>query len=52
MVHAGAYFLYDSIIEVVQGTADTLTNAHHVVVLVATYFHLSNSYSGWEYVCK
>jgi len=50
MVHAAAYFVYDSIIEIVYGTADTLTNMHHVFVLVACYFHLSNHYSGWEYV--
>jgi hypothetical protein len=52
IVHAGAYFLYDSIIEIYYKTADTLTNMHHVFVLVATYFHLNNSYSGWEYIRK
>jgi len=50
IVHAVAYFAYDSIIEIVYGTADTLTNFHHLFVLLGTYFHLMNNYSGWEYI--
>jgi hypothetical protein len=50
MVHSGAYFTFDTIIELYYGTTDILMNLHHVFVLAATYFHVRNTYSGWEYM--
>lgn len=52
MIHSFSYFVYDSIIEIYYGTDDFLTNAHHVVVLAATYFHIRNQYGGFEYIGK
>jgi hypothetical protein len=50
MVHSMSYFVYDTLIEVYYNTADTLTNMHHAIVLVGTYFHLRSSYSGYDYL--
>lgn len=50
MIHAAAYFVYDTIIEIYYGTDDLLTNMHHFFVLVGSFFHLRNNYSGYEYV--
>jgi hypothetical protein len=50
--HSFAYFAYDSIIEVYYGTDDLLTNAHHIVVVAATYFHIRNTHGGFEFICK
>jgi hypothetical protein len=52
MVHSFAYFVYDSIIEIYYGTDDFLTNAHHVVVLAATFTHINNKFGGFEYIGK
>jgi hypothetical protein len=48
--HATAYFVFDSIIEVAYGTADMLTNVHHVVVLFVSYFGMKAPHSGFEYL--
>lgn len=50
ITHSFAYFTYDSIIEIYYGTDDLLTNAHHIVVVTATFFHMMNKYGGFEYV--
>ena len=50
MIHAFAYFIYDSIIEVYYGTDDLLTNCHHVCVVAMSYFHIKSQYSGFEYI--
>jgi hypothetical protein len=52
MIHAFAYFIYDSIIEVYYGTDDLLTNLHHVCVVAMTYFHIKSQTSGFEYIGK
>ncbi len=52
MCHSFAYFTYDSVIEIYYGTDDLLTNAHHVIVVGATYFHLRHKYGGYEYIGK
>ena len=48
--HASAYFVFDSIIEIAYGTADMLTNVHHVVVLFVSYFGMKAPHSGFEYL--
>ncbi|CDW77088.1 transmembrane protein [Stylonychia lemnae] len=50
MVHSFAYFTFDSIIEIYYGTDDALTNAHHLVVLIASFTHVKNSFGGFEYI--
>ena len=52
MVHAFAYFIYDSIVEVYYGTDDLLTNLHHVCVVTVNFFHLKATYSGYEFIGK
>jgi hypothetical protein len=47
--HAFAYFTYDSIIEVYYGTSDLLTNMHHVIVVGATFVHVTTKFGGFEY---
>lgn len=48
--HSFAYFVYDSLVEIYYGTDDMLTNGHHAVVVVATFFHLKNKFGGFEYI--
>ena len=50
MVHSFAYFVFDSIIEVIYGTDDILTNIHHVCVVSMSYFHIKGQYGGFEYM--
>lgn len=50
MVHSAAYFAYDTIIEIYYKTDDMLTNFHHFFVLVGSFFHVRNTYSGYEYI--
>lgn len=50
MVHSMAYFAYDTIIEIYYKTDDMLTNFHHFFVLFGSFFHVRNTYSGYEYI--
>jgi hypothetical protein len=50
MCHAFAYFTFDSIIEIIYGTDDLLTNLHHVIVLISNYCHMKGQYGGFEYL--
>ena len=52
MCHALAYFVFDSVIEIIYGTDDVLTNIHHIVVIYANYCHMKGPYGGFEYCCK
>ena len=52
MIHAYAYFTYDSLIEVFYKTDSLLTNIHHVTVVAVTYFHAKSTTTGWEYICN
>jgi len=49
MCHAFAYFFFDSVIEIMYGTDDALTNIHHVIVLVVNYTHMNRTYGGFEF---
>jgi hypothetical protein len=50
MTHSLAYFIYDTLIEIYYGTADTITNAHHFIVLAGTVMHVRSKYNGFEFI--
>lgn len=52
MVHSTAYFVYDSIAEILAGCDDLLMNLHHVCVVGMSMWHLTSKTSGFEFLCK
>jgi len=52
MWNSQAYFIYDFLVEIYDGTADLITNLHHVIVIGGSFFHMQSHYAGWEFVCN
>lgn len=50
--HSFAYFIFDTIIEVYYRTDDMLTNVHHAVCLLVSYFGMRAPHSAFEFVGK
>lgn len=45
-----AYFIFDTLIEIIYGTDDMLTNIHHAVCLTVSYFCFCAPHSGFEFL--
>ena len=45
-----AYFIFDTIVEMAYGTDDMLTNCHHAVCLLVSYFCFCAPHSAFEFI--